>query len=82
MLKCRDVPAEASLALDNELSRRRTMALRFHILMCRHCHRYMRQARLLAQAWTNRGEAASEDEVNNVMQACRDNARKTNSEDV
>jgi len=42
----------------------------------------MRQARLLAQAWTNRGEAASEDEVNNVMQACRDNARKTNSEDV
>lgn len=70
MLKCREVPAEVSLAFDGELPWRRRLALRFHLLMCRHCHRYLRQARRLATAWGRREEPATREEVDTVLKAC------------
>lgn len=71
MLKCRDVPVEVSAALDGELPWRRRLALRFHVLLCRHCRRYLRQARSLARAWRNREDPATDKEVAAVLDACR-----------
>ena len=71
MLRCREVPTEVSLALDGELPWRRRLALRFHVLMCRHCHRYLRQARRLATAWRKRTDPATKEEVDTVLEACR-----------
>ena len=71
MLKCRDVPEESSLALDNALPWRRRMALRAHVMLCRHCRRYLRQLRALRKAWWQQDGEASEGEVASVMDACR-----------
>jgi len=71
MLKCNEVPVEVSLALDDDLPLRRRIGLRFHVLMCRHCRRYLRQARRLAKAWRRHGDEASEEEVETVLKACR-----------
>ena len=49
MLSCKEVArAVASGALDDAWSRR--LALRLHLLMCRHCRRYARQLRAIAVA--------------------------------
>lgn len=74
MLKCRDVPTEVSLVLDAELPWRRRLALRFHVLMCQHCRRYLRQAARLARAWRQRGGPASDKEIATVLEACRHRA--------
>lgn len=79
MLKCQDVPAEVSLAFDDELSWRRRVALRFHVLMCQHCRRYLRQARRLAGAWSTRGAPATEDEVSAILEACRHHGEDSDS---
>lgn len=71
MLKCRDVPEESSLVLDNALPWRRRMALRAHLMLCRHCRRYLRQLRLLRKAWWQKDGEASEEEISSVMDACR-----------
>jgi len=71
MLKCRDVPEESSLALDNALPWRRRMALRAHVMLCRHCRRYLRQLRALRKVWWQKDGEASEGEVSSVMDACR-----------
>lgn len=82
MLRCRDVPAEVSLALDDELTWGRRLALRFHVLMCKHCRRYLRQAKRLARAWGRRGAPATEEEVSAVLDAChRHHERRASQED-
>ncbi|MBL7250563.1 zf-HC2 domain-containing protein [Alloalcanivorax sp. C16-2] len=44
MLKCRDLVNQADLLIDGaELRTGRRMALRTHLLICRHCRRYLRQ---------------------------------------
>lgn len=71
MLKCRDVPAEASLAIDDELGWRRRLGLWFHVLMCEHCRRYLRQMRRLSRAWRGQHAPASDEEVAEVLDRCR-----------
>ena len=71
MLKCRDVPAEASLAIDDELSWQRRLNLRFHVLMCQHCRRYLRQLTRLSRAWRRLHSPASDEEVAEVLDKCR-----------
>lgn len=45
MMTCRDVTALASQHLDGELPIGKRLAIRMHVLMCRHCRRYLRQLR-------------------------------------
>jgi predicted anti-sigma-YlaC factor YlaD len=45
MLKCRDVPELASAYLDHDLPRRTWLAVRWHLVVCRLCRRYLDQLR-------------------------------------
>ncbi|EKF75912.1 hypothetical protein A11A3_00420 [Alcanivorax hongdengensis A-11-3] len=48
MLKCRHAVDKADALVDGTpLSRRERLALRFHLLICHHCRRYLRQLRAL-----------------------------------
>ena len=47
MLKCRDVPEHAEQFADGQLPFRARLSLYFHLLMCGHCRRYLRQLKLL-----------------------------------
>ncbi|MFV3414423.1 zf-HC2 domain-containing protein [Pseudomonas nitroreducens] len=49
MLTCKELVARSSDLLDEQLGWREKLALRRHLLLCRHCRRYLRQMRL-AQA--------------------------------
>lgn len=49
MLSCKELVARSSDFLDRQLSFRERMAVRTHLLACRHCRRFIRQMRL-AQA--------------------------------
>lgn len=46
MLTCRQLVAQSSDLLDGQLGIRQRLALRRHLLLCRHCRRFMRQLRL------------------------------------
>lgn len=43
MLSCREVVEQASEYLDQEMSWRRRLQYRVHLLMCHHCRRFTRQ---------------------------------------
>lgn len=45
MLSCRDVAASASDYINRDLTWRQRLGVRFHLLMCRFCHRYVHQMR-------------------------------------
>ncbi|HDY85421.1 hypothetical protein LCGC14_0600270 [marine sediment metagenome] len=45
MIKCKDVPEQASDYLDGELTFRKRIALRFHLLICHSCRTYVQQIR-------------------------------------
>jgi anti-sigma factor ChrR (cupin superfamily) len=48
MLKCKHVTEKADALIDGSaLSQRERFALRLHLMMCRHCRRYVRQLRAL-----------------------------------
>lgn len=50
MLKCQEVELRADALVDGTpLSRRERMALGMHLLMCRHCRRYVRQLQALVR---------------------------------
>ena len=67
MLKCREVVASADQLLDGSLGRRQKFALRMHLLLCRHCRRYVRQLRVLLRAVPFMHRQASDTEVKQVM---------------
>ncbi len=68
MLKCREVAVEAERLLDGELTWPRRLALRFHLLMCHHCQRYVRQLRTLLGAVRTLHPQASETDVAKVTE--------------
>lgn len=43
MLTCRQVTEQASEFLDGQMGWRKQLQLRLHMLMCRHCSRYLGQ---------------------------------------
>lgn len=45
MLKCRDVTAVASDYLDRNLTLRQRVGVWWHLLICVHCRRFLRQLR-------------------------------------
>ena len=67
MLKCRELVHEADRLLDDDLNWRGRLAVRFHLLICHHCRRYVRQLRLLLAAIPAMHKMATEREVAEVM---------------
>ena len=45
MLKCKDVAELASRYVDNDLGVMQRTQMRLHLMMCKHCSRYVRQIR-------------------------------------
>lgn len=43
MMTCREVNALAHDRIDGRLTRRQRVAVRLHLMMCKHCRRAMRQ---------------------------------------
>ncbi len=43
MLSCKDINQNADQYIDGELTIRQRLAVGFHLLMCVHCRRYVRQ---------------------------------------
>ncbi|MCJ8170149.1 zf-HC2 domain-containing protein [Atopomonas sediminilitoris] len=46
MLSCRELAEQASQYLDKDLSLSQQLSVRMHLLMCRHCRRFIHQLRL------------------------------------
>lgn len=68
MLKCREVVNNADQLLDGAVSRRQRLAIKMHLLMCRHCRRYVRQFQALLRAIPFMHSQASDAEVSQVME--------------
>ena len=77
MLKCREVVHQADALLAGELSGRERFALRMHIIICRHCRRYVKQFRHLLRAIPRMHGQASESEVSRVMTAVKNADKST-----
>lgn len=69
MLSCREVVDNADLLIAGDMSWRRQLAIRIHLLMCQHCRRYVRQFKILIRAIPFMHSRASDEEVSRVM-AC------------
>ena len=46
MLTCKELAEQASLYLDKDLGFGEQLSVRVHLLMCRHCRRFIHQLRL------------------------------------
>ncbi len=68
MLSCREVVNDADKYVADELSSRQRFAMKFHLLMCRHCRRYVRQLKSLINATPFMYSKASEEEVTEIME--------------
>lgn len=62
MLTCKELVARTSDYLDGQLDLRARLAVRSHLLLCRHCRRFVRQMRL-SQAVLQRLEAPVRDDL-------------------
>lgn len=56
MLTCLGLTARASLIVDGQLPARERFGVRFHLLVCPYCRRFLRQLRGLVGAVAQRGE--------------------------
>jgi hypothetical protein len=68
MLTCRQLVKESDQLLAGELPWRRRLSIKFHLLMCRHCRRYITQLRMLIAAFPYTHSKATDQEVDKVMQ--------------
>ncbi len=59
MLSCKRVAQLASESLDRSLTWRETLSMRFHLLACKLCSRYVRQLKFLKRACARVDEAYS-----------------------
>lgn len=70
MLTCREVTERASEYLDGDLPFGRRLAFRLHLMMCRHCRRYVDQlARTIALVRAARREATDPGTADRIMAA-------------
>jgi hypothetical protein len=49
MFNCKEVSQLVSQSMDRELSFTKRMGIRFHLMMCRHCARFVQQLELIRQ---------------------------------
>ena len=59
MLSCKRVAQLASESLDRPLTLQERLSLRFHLLFCKFCSRYVRQLKFLQRACARADEAYS-----------------------
>jgi hypothetical protein len=69
MLSCREVSERASDLIDGRASWRVRTEARLHLLMCRHCRRYVRQLRLTVQALRSTGRSEPPVDAQSVLDA-------------
>jgi len=58
MLKCNEVTRLYASDAARSASLRKRLALRIHLLMCRHCRRYVRELRAIGEAVRDLGRQA------------------------
>ena len=77
MLSCRELVEEttSTLSLD-ELQRRQRWAVRLHLLICRHCRRYVRQLKLLMDILPQLHKTADEQTVEQIWHGIQENQQK------
>ena len=68
MLNCREVADDADRLLADDLPWRRRIAIRSHLLVCRHCRLYVRQLKVLMGAVSLRHTRASDEEVARIIE--------------
>lgn len=67
MLSCRELVERVDDILAGQMTWRERLTVRLHLLMCRHCARYVAQYRRLMGLLPRATDRASEDEVDRVM---------------
>lgn len=77
MLNCRKVVEDSDLLLADELPWRRRLPVKMHLLMCRHCRRYVRQLRDLIGAIPFMHSKASDEKVSEIMTHVRSSENET-----
>lgn len=68
MLKCREVVDTVDQMLEGSINRRQRLAIQIHLLICRHCRRYICQLQALQRAMPFLYGQASDAEVSQVME--------------
>ena len=70
MLKCKDIPEQASDYVEHTLDRRTRAMFRLHLMLCTNCRRFMRQFRTLLGAFgRKRPPVLSEERVERIVKA-------------
>ena len=73
MLKCKEVANLASDYLDKNLSWKDSFSLKMHIMMCKHCNRFIHHLRLTIDfAQGMKGDLTSPDDVKHVLDNLHD----------
>ncbi len=73
MLSCKQVVDDADHLLAGEVTLRRRLSIRLHVLMCVHCRRYLRQLQLLLAALPHLRARTRPEQVDAVMAQVRAN---------
>lgn len=66
MLSCRELVTETTSLSLEELQQRQRWPVRFHLMMCRHCRRYVRQLKALLGLLPHLRRMADEQTVEHV----------------
>ncbi len=78
MLKCQEVELRADALVDGTpLSRRERLSLNMHLLMCRHCRRYVRQLRALTAHLRHRESPTAHDDQVQAVMDCVHHSKQT-----
>ena len=76
MLNCKDVTQLASESLDRKLTWMERIGLRFHLMMCKLCTRYVRQLKFMHQACSGMDQIQGKGSGDRLSEDARDRIRK------
>ncbi len=75
MLNCKEVTQLASESLDRKLTLKERIGLRFHLMMCKLCTRYVRQLKFMHQASSGMDENHVKESDTQLSETARDRIR-------
>lgn len=81
MLSCKQVVDRADALIAGEMTRRQRCAMWYHLVVCVHCRRYLRQLKLLLQTLPCLRRRAEAEQVEAVMQRLRNLPRESDRPD-
>ncbi len=76
MLNCREITQLASESLDRKLTLKEHIGLRFHLMMCKLCMRYVRQLKFMHQACSGMDEIRGKESDDRLSEDARERIRK------